>query len=156
MWRFAHHRSNVGRDDGQAGTYFWYQPHANISPNGRWALFTSNWEKTLGIASISEPEGIYRTDVFIVRLSSGPFTDASLTAGNIIRAVHFTELRERIDILRVAHGLSPYSWTDPALGPGTLVRATHLTELRSALQQAYSAAGQTPPASPTQSRVALP
>ena len=145
VWRFAHHRSNVGRDDGKEGTYFWYQPHANISPNGRWALFTSNWEKQLGTATNSEPEGIYRTDVFVVRLLSGTFLDAPLTSGALVRAVHFIELRARIDILRVVYGLAPYAWTDPTIEPGVTVRATHLTDLRTALQQAYLAAGQTPP-----------
>jgi hypothetical protein len=145
VWRFAHHRSVVARDDGIPGTYFWYQPHANISPNGRWALFTSNWEKTLGLATNSEPEGIYRTDVFVVRLLGGSFTDAPLTLGKVIRAVHFTELRGRIDVLRVVHGLAPFVWTDIDLGPGSIIRRAHLTDLRTALQQAYTAAGLTPP-----------
>jgi hypothetical protein len=146
VWRFAHHRSNITMDVPGDGTYFWYQPHANISPNGRWALFTSNWEKSLGTASNAEPEGIYRTDVFIVRLLSGTFTDAPLTAGAVVKAVHFTELRARIDVLRATYGLSPYAWTDPTLQPGvTTIKAAHLTEMRTALQQAYTAAGQTPP-----------
>jgi hypothetical protein len=146
VWRFAHHRSDITMDMPGDGTYFWYQPHANISPNGRWALFTSNWEKTLGTAANAEPEGAYRTDVFIVRLLSGSFSDAPLTSGEVIKAVHFTELRGRIDILRAMYGLTPYGWTDPDLRPGiTPVKAAHLTDLRTALQQAYSAAGQLPP-----------
>ena len=146
VWRFAHHRSNITMDVPGDGTYFWYQPHANISPNGRWALFTSNWEKTLGLATNSEPEGIYRTDVFIVRLLGGSFTDAPLTLGKVIKAVHFTELRGRIDVLRVIHGLTPFAWTDIDLGPGSLIKRAHLIDLRTALAQAYTAAGQTPPA----------
>jgi hypothetical protein len=146
VWRFAHHRSNITMDVPGDGTYFWYQPHANISPNGRWALFTSNWEKTLGTAAGGELEGIYRTDVFIVRLLGGAFTDALLTAGVVVRAIHLTELRDRIDILRIVHGLTPYGWTDAALTAGFMIRAAHLVELRMALQQAYVAAGQSPPA----------
>jgi hypothetical protein len=134
-----------GRWAGQLGTYFWYQPHANVSPNGRWALFTSNWEKTLGTATNSEPDGIYRTDVFVVRLLSGTFADAPLTSGSFVKAVHFTELRARIDVARVTHGLSPFLWTDPDLGPGFTIKAVHLTDLRTALQQAYAAAKQPPP-----------
>ena len=145
VWRFAHHRSNITMDVPGDGTYFWYQPHANISPNGRWALFTSNWEKTLGLASNSEPEGLYRTDVFIVRLLGGSFTEAPLTAGMVVKAVHFTELRGRIDVLRIAHGLAPYVWTDSNLGPGTTVKRAHLTDLRTALQEAYTAAERPPP-----------
>jgi hypothetical protein len=144
VWRFAHHRSRVARDDTGSGSYFWYQPHAVISPNGRWALFTSNWEKTLGLATNSEPEGIFRTDVFVVRLLAGAFTDAVLT-GLPVRAIHFTELRDRIDLLRLALGIGPYSWTDPGLAPGFTVRAVHLLDLRAALEQAYARAGRALP-----------
>ena len=146
VWRFAHHRSNVARDDGVDGTYFWYQPHAVVAPNGRWALFTSNWEKTLGTAVGAEPSGLYRTDVFIVALSAGSFTDDPLiSGGTVARAIHVTELRNRIDVLRVRYGLGTFPWTDPALGPGATVQAVHLTELRTALQQAYAAASRTFP-----------
>ena len=147
VWRFAHHRSNITADPHpwvpEDGTYFWYQPHANISPNGRWALFTSNWEKTLGAAAGGgEPGGIYRTDVFVVALTAGRFADDPLIPNvTPVRAVHLTELRARIDILRATYGLQPFGWTDPALGPGILVKALHLTEMRQALQAAYTAAG---------------
>jgi hypothetical protein len=71
VWRFAHHRSNVSYDDDPSrALYFWYVPNAVISPNGRWAIFTSNWEKTLGSAVDSDiqPGGRYRCDVFLVAL----------------------------------------------------------------------------------------
>ena len=149
VWRFAHHRSNVARDDAIDGTYFWYQPHANVSPNGRWALFTSNWEKTLGNAHPAETDGgaaLFRTDVFIVSLAAGSFTDDPLTvSGTIVRAIHFIELRVRVNVLRAQYKLPPVLWTDPLLLPGTVVRAAHLTQLRTALQDAYKAASQPPP-----------
>lgn len=66
VWRFAHHRSNVGSDTDPATIYFWYEPIASVSPDGRWVLFTSNWEKTLGKDS-SDPT--YRQDVFLVALT---------------------------------------------------------------------------------------
>lgn len=66
VWRFAHHRSNVGSDANPAQPYFWYEPIANVSPDGRWVLFTSNWEKTLGTDAA---EGTYRQDVFLVQLA---------------------------------------------------------------------------------------
>jgi hypothetical protein len=145
VWRFAHHRSNIQRDDGIDGTYFWYQPHAVISPDGRWALFTSNWEKTLGTAVGSEPSGLYRTDVFLVSLAAGPFTDDQIVGtGTFIRASHITELRTRIDVQRVRFGLATFPWTDPGLGPGMVVQAAHLTEMRAALSQANQAAGRGP------------
>ena len=62
------------------------------------------------------------------------------------RAVHFTELRSRIDALRRAARLGPFSWTDPVLTAGaTPVRRVHLLELRSALAAAYVAAGRAAP-----------
>jgi subtilisin family serine protease len=78
----------------------------------------------------------------------GPFTDEVVTAGSItIRAVHVTELRDRIDALRTGLGLALYSWTDPVLAAGsTDIRAVHLQQLRTALGEAYAAQGQTPPA----------
>jgi hypothetical protein len=146
VWRLAHHRSNISRDDGIDGTYFWYQPHGVIAPNGRWALFTSNWEKTLGQAPNPEPEGKYRTDVFLVALAAGTFTDDPLISGvTYVKSLHITELRTRIDVLRVGRKLPTFPWTDPALGPGAAIRAIHVVELRAALEQAYGAAGLPPP-----------
>ena len=66
VYRFAHHRSTVASDTDPTTTYFWYQPIANVSPNGQWVIFTSNWEKTLGTDS---PEGTFRQDVFMVHLT---------------------------------------------------------------------------------------
>jgi hypothetical protein len=152
VWRFAHHRSNVLPDNGVDGTYFWYQPRGVISPNGRWALFTSNWEKTLGLAAVPDCNspgdcpGIYRTDVFIVGLSAGTFIDDPLISGvTHVKALHITELRSRIDVLRLNLGLAKYAWTDPALASGTVIRAVHLTELRTALVEAYAKTALTAP-----------
>jgi hypothetical protein len=66
VWRFAHHRSNVASDSDPTVPYFWYEPIANVSPDGRWVLFTSNWEKTLGTDS---SEGTARQDVFLLQLT---------------------------------------------------------------------------------------
>jgi hypothetical protein len=66
VYRFAHHRSDVGSDADPTRPYFWYEPIANVSPNGKWVLFTSNWEKTLGRDS---SEGTFRQDVFLVQLT---------------------------------------------------------------------------------------
>jgi cell division septation protein DedD len=51
VWRFAHHRSNVSS--------FWDMPRPNVSQDGRWAIFTSNWEGAVGSG---------RDDVFMVSL----------------------------------------------------------------------------------------
>ena len=76
-----------------------------------------------------------------------PFTDHPIVPGETpVRAVHFTELRTRIDALRSAAGEGPFAWTDPVLQPGvTPVRLVHLSELRSALGAAYAAAGRPAP-----------
>jgi hypothetical protein len=66
VYRFAHHRSNAASDADPTTTYFWYQPIANVSPNGQWVIVTSNWEKTLGKDS---SEGTFRQDVFLVHLT---------------------------------------------------------------------------------------
>jgi hypothetical protein len=57
VWRFAHTYST-------AKNGFWSTPRGNISPDGRFFMFTSDWEDQLGGA----PNGKYRTDVFIVEL----------------------------------------------------------------------------------------
>jgi hypothetical protein len=153
VWRFAHHRSDITYDGGSGGEpyYFWYLPRAMISPNGRYAMFTSNWEKTLGptVGADVEPGGQFRNDVFIVELArvvvSPPFTDDPLSAGTFVKAVHVAELRTRIDALRVRFGLAAYPWTDPGLAAGTTIKAVHFDQLRTALQQAYTAAARTPP-----------
>ena len=74
IWRFAHHRSNIGSDSNGDNPYFWYEPIANVSPDGKWALFTSNWEKTLGVdtANDSSGAGAFRQDVFLVQLTPTP------------------------------------------------------------------------------------
>jgi hypothetical protein len=69
VWRFAHHRSVVASDSNPAAPYFWYEPIANVSPDGQWVVFTSNWEKTLGTDSA---EGTFRQDVFLVQLTPAP------------------------------------------------------------------------------------
>lgn len=70
VWRLAHHRSDVRHDGDPSRLSFWYTPRANISRDGRWVLFTSNWEKTLGTDPSGEPGGTARQDVFLLELTS--------------------------------------------------------------------------------------
>jgi hypothetical protein len=75
------------------------------------------------------------------RYYTASFTDDPLTTGSsAIRAVHITELRTRINALRMAHMLGTYSYADPSLAAGTPIRAVHITDLREALRQVYVAA----------------
>jgi hypothetical protein len=77
------------------------------------------------------------------------FTDDPLTAGStLIKAVHITELRSRIDAIRASRtpALAAFSYTDPSLAAGSTINAVHITELRTALNQAYQATpGRTAP-----------
>jgi hypothetical protein len=65
VWRFGHHRTSL--------VSFWDTPRANVSQDGRWALFTSNWEGTLG----ADPGGGPREDVFMVELRGATNSPAS-------------------------------------------------------------------------------
>jgi microcystin-dependent protein len=78
---------------------------------------------------------------------SQPFTDDPLTTGtSVVRAVHITELRTRINALRARVGLGAFSWTDPVLtSETTVIHAQHILELRTALLQAYAGGGLTSP-----------
>ena len=104
----------------------------------------------VGTASVrvtaTDPGGLSAAQAFAVTVRA-PFTDDPLVAGlTPVRAVHFTELRTRIDILRAAVGLGRFPWTGAVLSPGvTRVRLVHLRELRSALSAAYAAAGRPAP-----------
>ena len=88
------------------------------------------------------------TQSFTVTVTAvAPFTDHPIVPGETpVRAIHFSELRSRIDALRTRGGLAAYGWTDPVLTARvTPVRLVHLLELRSALAGAYAAAGRQAP-----------
>jgi len=57
VWRFAHTYSS-------AKNGFWSSPRGNVSQDGRFFEFTSDWENLLGTG----PKGKNRMDVFIVEL----------------------------------------------------------------------------------------
>lgn len=116
VWRFAHHRSVVGPDEGGGAFYFWYTPRPQISRDGRFAIFTSNWEKTLGTHRVAEFGGRYRVDVFLVELqpSESPTPNqpptvavtASALSGNAPLTVQFTGVASDPDGRVVG-----YNWT---------------------------------------------
>ena len=96
----------------------------------------------------ADPGGLTAAQSFTVTVTEPAFfTDDPLVPGvTPVRAVHFAELRSRIDALREAAGLGGFAWTDPVLTPGvTPVRLVHLLDLRSALAAAYAAAGRPAP-----------
>jgi len=58
IWRFAHNRALW------IGPNFNTQPLGNVTPDGRWFLFTSGWDTQVG----NDNEGLPRSDVWIVKL----------------------------------------------------------------------------------------
>jgi hypothetical protein len=62
-----------------------------------------------------------------------------------MKAVHVTELRDRIDGVRLQAGLPKYAYAGAAVAGGA-IRARDVTELRTALSQAYLAASRAAPA----------
>lgn len=69
VWRHCHHHSIVRDDvDTNGSQPFYYQPRVNISPDGRWCLFTSNGDRTLGTQLGSSAPVTKRYDVFLVEL----------------------------------------------------------------------------------------
>ena len=98
----------------------------------------------------TDPGGLSAAQSFTVTVEesvSVPFTDHPIQPGvTPVKAIHFMELRTRIDALRRAAGLPVFSWTDAALTPGvTPVKLVHLQELREALGDAYVAVGRAEP-----------
>ena len=140
--------------DGDALTYTVSSSAPRVvtaSAAGARVTLTAAGEGTATIrVTATDPGRLSATQSFTVTVSttvSAPFTDDPLQPGvTPVKAVHFTELRTRIDALRRAAGLLRFSWTDPVLRAGvTRVRRVHLLELRSALAEAYAATGRAAP-----------
>ena len=125
---------------------------ASVAVSGSTVTVTPVAEGTATVTvTATDPVGLSASQSFTVTVVApifdGAFTDDPLRPGvTPVRAVHFTELRERINALREANDLGPFRWTDPVLRAGaTPVRLLHLLELRSALEAAYAAAGRPVP-----------
>jgi 6-phosphogluconolactonase len=79
-----------------------------------------------------------------------PFFDDPLTAipplSRVIKTIHITELRARVDAVRAQYGFAPYAYTDPTLTAATtIIQVAHISDLRAALAEVYTAAGIAPP-----------
>ena len=138
---------------------------ASVSVLGSRVTVTPVSEGTaLVTVTATDPGGsnMAATQAFTVTVTvTRPFTDHPIVPGvTRVKAVHFTELRTRIDALRSTVSLGRFPWTDPVLSAEvTRVRLVHLLELRSALGAAYAAAGRSAPfwtdAAPTSGRTPI-
>jgi hypothetical protein len=83
----------------------------------------------------------HTTTIALVMSTDLLFTDDPLTSQvTVVKAVHVTDLRLAIDILRSRNGLARFAYSDSSLLVGTTVeRALHLTDLREALNAVYDA-----------------
>jgi len=152
VWRFAHHRSRV--------VAFGDQPRANVSQDGRFLMFISNWEQTLGTQSAADG-GSIRDEVFIVQLASSATVPAvpavptlTLSAakfswtfgigGGVVVGVHVK--------CGTVHG-GPYPTVGTALVPATsLLANTFLTQPNTyfCVAQSFNAAGESSPSNEVQ------
>lgn len=73
------------------------------------------------------------------------FTDSTLTAGtSLIKALHMTELQDRVNTLRTFYGLSKYSFTTITAGSTSLAGWTsHVNQIRAAIDEVCTASGKT-------------
>ncbi len=89
---------------------------------------------TTTLGALSDPDL-----AMTISFSNDPITPGATP----IRAVHITEIRNAINILRSVAGFSPATFTDPSL-TGKPIKAVHLTELQTMLNQVRGALGLSP------------
>ncbi|MEO8678138.1 MAG: hypothetical protein ABI665_03775 [Vicinamibacterales bacterium] len=73
VWRYCHHRSDCsvfGAGDPAHVNAFYYTPRPNVSPDGKFLIFTSNWGFSLGDDPFEWGPN-KRQDVFMVELGYG-------------------------------------------------------------------------------------
>lgn len=132
-WLYA--GTEVGVFASTDGGTTWSLPHdgpANVSVDELFYLGTKLYAVTHG-------RGMFYID------TASAFTDSPLTAGvSVIKALHITELRTRVNAQRVLRGLGNYTFTDESL-TASQIKAVHILELRSALAEVYQAIPQTAP-----------
>jgi hypothetical protein len=128
VWRFAHHRSAVADDVDPSRISFWYTPRANVSPDGQWALFTSNWEKTLGTDPGGDTGGTHRQDVFLIELKRGVATPPVVVPVAVVTSTlpSGTVSQAYAAALQAGGGSGTYGWSivSGALPAGLILNPT--------------------------------
>ena len=72
------------------------------------------------------------------------FTDSTISPGiTTVKALHFTELRQAVNSVRVAANLGALNWSE-VIQSGVIIRAAHMQELRNNLNLARGAIGLIP------------
>ena len=85
-------------------------------------------------------------DLLLNASFAAAFSDATVSAGWAVSAVHITELRAAINRIRADYSLPAVTWTDLTITPGQVtLRAVHFTEMRSAILASYAQAGRSAP-----------
>jgi hypothetical protein len=82
--RIAHPRTTSINSD--CTFNYAYAPHANLSRDGKFVAFRSNWEKTLGTYTVGAST-YYRTDLFIVKIPTGTIPALPNNPSNLTAAV---------------------------------------------------------------------
>lgn len=68
------------------------------------------------------------------------FTDDPLATGVEVKALHVTQLRDAINLLRQRAGIATVTWAE-AVSAGVTIKASHITEMRTRLAEARTALG---------------
>jgi hypothetical protein len=126
------HRKAAGGSFGMVGTSATPNFTDNTATANNAYLYAVKWVNASSIASALSAPDLATTFVF---------TDPALTAGtSTIKAIHITELRSAIALVRNLAGLGAFSYSDSTLTPGaTTTKAVHFNELRTALNAARTA-----------------
>ena len=118
-WQFAAWNTTTGIDTGAAQPGVVYEYYLEASGSGNYA------QSAIDNAML--------------------FTDDPIAAGATpIRRVHFNQLRDAVNLLRVRASLAPFDF-DATFHQSNLIRAQHLLSLQAAASQARSALGMAAP-----------